>query len=113
MDLKKINQSLIEDREDKNLTTMKKITNFVSEVLSWVKGLFNDEKGNPSSKRIVGMGCAVALCITMYHNSFSTTDVAPAEYLVDAVALLAFGCLGLASFDKFTARRSQKEEESE
>ena len=90
---------------------MKKIISFISEILLWVRGLFNDEKGNPSSKRIVGMGCAVALCVTMYHNSFSTTDVAPAEYLVDSVALLAFGCLGLASFDKFTARRSKKDEE--
>ena len=79
----------------------------------WAGGLFKDETGTPSSKRLVGIVCALTLCITMYHNSFSTTDVAPAEYLVDAVALLAFGCLGLASFDKFTARRSKKEEESE
>jgi hypothetical protein len=85
--------------------------NLISEVLKWLRGIFNDEKGNPSSKRIVGMGCAVALCITMYHNSFSSVEVAPAEYLVDAVALLAFGCLGLASFDKFTARKHKKKEE--
>jgi hypothetical protein len=49
----------------------------------------------------------------MYHNSFSTVDVAPAEYLVDAVALLAFGCLGLASIDKFTARKHKKKDEEE
>jgi hypothetical protein len=111
MDLKKINQSLIEDREDKKTKKMKK---FITDIIGWIKGVFNDEKGNPSSKRIVGMGCAVALCLTMYHNSFSDVSVAPAEYLVDSVALLAFGCLGLASFDKFTARRSnKKEEESE
>ena len=59
------------------------------------------------------MGCAVALCITMYHNSFSAVDVAPAEYLVDAVAMLAFGCLGLASFDKFTDRRAKKKKDEE
>lgn len=86
---------------------------FITNILEWVRGVFNDEKGNPSSKRIVGMGCAVALCITMYHNSFSTVDVAPAEYLVDSVALLAFGCLGLASFDKFTLRKNKKEENTE
>ena len=85
---------------------------FITNILEWVRGVFNDEKGNPSSKRIVGMGCAVALCITMYHNSFSEVSVAPAEYLVNSVALLAFGCLGLASFDKFTARRSKKDEEA-
>ena len=51
--------------------------------------------------------CAIALCVTMYHNSFSTVDVAPAPYLVDAVALLAFGCLGLSSADKFIATKKQ------
>lgn len=71
----------------------------------WVGGLFKDESGTPSSKRFVGIMCAVALCVTMYHNSFSTVDVAPAPYLVDAVALLAFGCLGLSSVDKFTAAK--------
>jgi hypothetical protein len=33
--------------------------------------------------------------------------VAPAQYLVDAVALLAFGCLGLSSVDKFTQTKKQ------
>ena len=78
---------------------------------NWVAGLFKDEKGNPSSKRFVGILCGIALCVTMYHNSFSTVDVAPSPVLVDAVALLAFGCLGLASVDKFTARKSNKTEE--
>lgn len=92
---------------------MKKIVALFVETLLWLKGIFNDEKGNPSSKRIVGMGCAVALCLTMYHNSFSSVEVAPAQYLVDAVALLAFGCLGLASVDKFTDRRVRKKKEDE
>jgi hypothetical protein len=42
----------------------------------------------------------------MYHNSFSPLDQAPSTVLVDAVAMLAFGCLGLASVDKFTNRKS-------
>jgi hypothetical protein len=41
----------------------------------------------------------------MYHNSFSPADQAPSSVLVNAVALLAFGCLGLSSFDKFTAMK--------
>jgi len=72
---------------------------------NWASGIFKDEKGSPSSKRLVGVLCAITLCITMYHNSFSTTDIAPADSLVDAVALLAFGCLGLSSIDKFTAAK--------
>lgn len=72
---------------------------------TWFAGLFKDEKGNPSSKRFIGILCGVALCVTMYHNSFSPLDQAPSTVLVDAVAMLAFGCLGLASVDKFTARK--------
>jgi hypothetical protein len=71
----------------------------------WAGGLFKDETGTPSSKRFVGIICALMLCITMYHNSFSTVDIAPAQYLVDAVALLAFSTLGLSSVDKFIKTR--------
>ena len=66
---------------------------FFSSIYGGIKGLFTDEHGVVSSKRFVGILCAITLCITMYHNSFSTVDVAPAPYLVDAVALLAFGGL--------------------
>lgn len=45
----------------------------------------------------------------MYHNSFSPLDTAPSTALVDAVALLAFGCLGLSSVDKFTNKKNKEE----
>lgn len=77
------------------------IKGFFSDISKWTGGLFKDEAGTPSSKRFVGVLCAITLCITMYHNSFSTVDIAPAQYLVDAVALLAFATLGLSSVDKF------------
>ena len=51
----------------------------------WIGGIFRDESGSPSSKRFVGIMCAIALCATMYHNSFSTVDVAPAPYLVPVI----------------------------
>jgi hypothetical protein len=79
----------------------------VQKAFQWIGGLFKDEKGIPSSKRFVGIMCAIALCVTMYHNSFSTVDVAPAEYLVDAVAMLAFGTLGLASVDKIFGKKGK------
>ena len=77
----------------------------LSGLSKWTGGLFTDETGNPSSKRFVGIVAALTLCITMYHNSFSTVDIAPAEYLVNAVALLAFSTLGLSSVDKFVKTR--------
>mgnify|MGYP003441207795 FL=1 len=78
-----------------------------SSIYGGIKGLFTDEHGVVSSKRFVGIMCSVMLCVTMYHNSFSSVDVAPAPYLVDAVALLAFSCLGLTSIDKFTATKKK------
>ena len=81
-------------------------------LINWLGNVVRDEKGNPSSKRVVGIMCAIALCVTMYHNSFSPTETAPSTALVDAVALLAFGCLGLSSVDKFTNRKSKDENEN-
>ena len=77
---------------------MKKITD-------WLTGLLKDEKGTPSSKRFVGIVCALTLCITMYANSFTEAHFAPSESLVNAVAMLAFGCLGLASVDKIWGKK--------
>jgi hypothetical protein len=68
--------------------------------------IIKDEKGQLSSKRVAGLLCALTLCVTMYHNSFSTVDTAPSTALVDAVALLAFGCLGLSTVDKFKKNES-------
>ena len=51
-------------------------------------------------KRLYGLLCVVALCVTMYHNSFSELNKAPSEALVYAVASLAFGCLGLTTAEK-------------
>jgi hypothetical protein len=83
---------------------------FFSSIYGGIKGLFTDENGVVSSKRFVGIMCSTMLCVTMYHNSFSTVDVAPSPVLVDAVALLAFGCLGLSSVDKYTNTKKKVKE---
>jgi len=69
----------------------------ISTFLGWSKG-FLSENGQASSKRLVGVACAGFLCWTMYENSFNATK--PSEALVQSVALLAFGCLGLTSVEK-------------
>jgi hypothetical protein len=79
---------------------------------AWIKGLFNDEKGNPSSKRFVGILCGITLCVTLYVNQYTHGDIKPSDKLVDAVSLLAFGCLGLASLDKIFSKK-QKDENTE
>ena len=65
-----------------------------------MKQFFCDENGNLSMKRLCGLLCVIALCVTMYHNSFSEEHTAPSAILVESVALLAFGCLSLTSADK-------------
>jgi hypothetical protein len=75
-----------------------------------MKQFFNDEKGNLSMKRLCGLLCVIALCVTMYHNSFSEEHTAPSVILVESVALLAFGCLGLTSAEKiFTKKKNDNE----
>jgi len=82
--------------------------NIMKNVINWVAGLFRDESGNPSSKRFVGIVAGLTLCITMYVNSYTHGDIRPSDTLVNAVAMLAFGCLGLASADKIWGKRDKK-----
>ena len=70
--------------------------------------LFMDSDGNASSKRFIGILCGVSLCITLYVNSYSHGDIKPSDTLVNAVAMLAFGCLGLTSTEKIFGKKGQK-----
>jgi hypothetical protein len=65
-----------------------------------MKQFFQEDSGRFSMKRLCGLLCVLALCITMYHNQFSEQHFAPSSILVESVALLAFGCLGLTSVEK-------------
>ena len=76
----------------------------MKKVVSWLSSMMKDEKGSPSSKRIMGVLCTITLCVTMYQNAFSDEHIAPSPTLVNAVAALAFGALGLTSIDKFSKK---------
>lgn len=78
-----------------------------------MKQFFCDESGQLSMKRICGLLCTVSLCVTMYHNSFSDEHTAPSTVLVEAVAMLAFGCLGLTSVEKIFKNKNNNNERSE
>jgi len=47
----------------------------------------------------------------MFANSFTEAHFAPSESLVNSVAMLAFGCLGLASVDKIWGKKNNTENE--
>lgn len=70
-----------------------------------MRQFFTDESGSLSMKRLCGLLCVIALCVTMYHNSFSAEHTAPSTILVESVALLAFGCLGLTSAEKIFKKK--------
>jgi hypothetical protein len=65
-----------------------------------MKQFFQEDNGRYSMKRLCGLLCTIALCATMYHNQFSEQHFAPSPVLVEAVALLAFGTLGLTAVEK-------------
>ena len=73
---------------------------------SWIKGLFQDERGVPSSKRFVGIIAGLVLSFTLIVNQFTEKLADPSPVLVNAVAMLAFGCLGLASVDKIWGKKN-------
>lgn len=74
-------------------------------LLNFIGGLFKDEKGSISMKRLCGLVCTLTLCATLYANSFTEAHFAPSVPLVDAVALLAFGCLSLTSAEKIMKKK--------
>jgi hypothetical protein len=72
--------------------------------------MLSDEKGAISSKRICGVLCTIILCATLFANQFTAEHIKPSDMLVECVTALAFGCLGLSSIDKFTNKKSKKED---
>lgn len=71
----------------------------------FIQQIFTDESGVYSSKRFVGILCSVALVTALIVDSFTEYKFAAQSSIVNAVALLAFGSLGLTSIDKWTQRK--------
>lgn len=80
---------------------------------NFFSSMFTDENNTASSKRIAGIICILCLNATLIANSFSHGDIKPSDTLVNAVAAVAFGCLGLTTVDKFTRMRKKIEKSSE
>ena len=83
----------------------------MKKIINWINGIFKDESGTPSSKRFVGVLCGLSLCISLYVNTYTHGDIKPSDTLVNAVTMLAFGCLGLASIDKIWGKKTDKVKE--
>lgn len=81
----------------------------MKKIITWLQGLLKDEKGTPSSKRFIGIIAGLSLCISLFINLFTAHPVD--HTLVQAVAALAFGALGLASVDKIWSKDKKEETE--
>ena len=81
----------------------------MKKALNWIAGLFRDEKGNPSSKRFVGIIAGLTLCITMYVNSYTHGDIKPSDALVDAVMYICIAALIGDTGDKFSFKKKVDE----
>lgn len=84
----------------------------MKKIINWIAGLFRDERGYPSSKRFVGIIAGVSLCVVLFISSLTHGKDEPSTALIDAVALLAFSCLGLASVDKIWGKRNSNNDGS-
>ena len=79
----------------------------MKKLINWLQGLLKDEKGTPSSKRFVGIIASLSLCTSLFINLFTEHPVD--STLINAVAALAFGALGLASVDKIWTKQQDNE----
>jgi hypothetical protein len=68
------------------------------------------EGNEPSSKRFVGILGAITLFGTLFANSFSHLDQAPSDSLVNAVALLSFGALGITGAERIFSKKENNNE---
>jgi len=71
--------------------------------IEWVVGLLMDERGIPSSKRFIGIVAGLSLCIALFINLFTSEPVEPT--IVQSVAIICVGGLGLASVDKIWGKK--------
>ena len=85
----------------------------MKKIINWFSGLLKDEKGTPSSKRFIGILAGLSLCTTLILNQFTEVHVAPSPVLINAVAALAFGALGLASVDKIWGGKKDQDKTEE
>ena len=76
----------------------------MKKIINWISGLLKDEKGTPSSKRFIGIVAGLSLCAALFINLYTETPVEPT--LVNAVAAICIGGLGLASADKILERKN-------
>jgi hypothetical protein len=76
------------------------------------KSLLGEGPTTLSSKRFTGIICVISLVIALFVSLFSAGKLTPNESLIDVIALLSFGSLGLTSTEAiFSKKKTDKKEE--
>jgi hypothetical protein len=76
------------------------------------KSLLGSGPTTLSSKRFTGIICVISLVISLFVSLFSAGKLTPNESLIDVIALLSFGSLGLTSTEAiFSKNKNDKKEE--
>lgn len=78
---------------------------------NWIIDLFKDERGSTSVKPLIAFMGSLFLCVTMTINSFSHSDFAPSDNLVNAVLVITAIGMGADTLDKFSHKKSADETE--
>jgi multisubunit Na+/H+ antiporter MnhB subunit len=68
----------------------------------FLKKMLTDEKGSISSKRTVGVICALSLVLALLVNVAIHYKSSPSDALIYAVLTLAVSALSLTAVDKYT-----------
>jgi hypothetical protein len=80
----------------------------MKQVLNFIGGFFSSRPDSPSMKRLCGLLCTIFLCYTLFENSKTDEKITPSVPLVESVALLAFGCLGLTTAEVIKGKQAIK-----
>ena len=74
----------------------------------FIQDILKDENGMYSSKRFLGVLCILTLLFSLVISTFTDIDTRPSDTLINAIALFAFGSLGLTSLDKWSSSNGVK-----
>ncbi len=83
-------------------------------MIKFLKSLLGSGNQSLSSKRFTGLLCVISLVVALFVSLFSGGKLCPNDTLVDSIALLAFGSLGLTSTEViFGKKYNDKKEENQ
>lgn len=75
------------------------------------KSLMGSGPTTLSSKRFTGIICVISLVICLFVSLFSGGKLTPNESLIDVIALLSFGSLGLTSTEAIFGKKNESKKE--